>query len=299
MIDTCTTTTSDSAAIQRRLALVTGLSGAGLTTVLKTLEDQGYEVVDNLPLRLLGPLLEEHDLYARPLAISIDVRSRGFSAATLLAERDRLRALPGLSVELVYLTADLDVLQRRYSETRRRHPLAVGRPLLDGLKAEAALLEPLREVADHVFDSSSSAVPETRRWVRAAFDPAHRVVLTLTVLSFSYRHGVPRDADLVFDVRFLRNPHYVDALQPHTGQHPDVAAFVFADPDAAAFQAGIQTLIEPALPRYRGEGKSYLTVAFGCTGGKHRSVAMAEAFYQWLTQRGYPVAIRHRELLGP
>jgi UPF0042 nucleotide-binding protein len=283
----------------RKLVLVTGLSGAGLTTVLKTLEDQGYEVVDNLPLRLLDPLLEEHDLLTRPLAISIDVRSRGFSAASLLAERDRLRALPDLSVELVYLTADLDVLQRRYSETRRQHPLAVGRPLLDGLKAEAALLDMLRDAADHVFDSSSSVVPDTRRWVRAAFDPAHRVMLALTVLSFSYRHGVPRDADLVFDVRFLRNPHYVETLQPHTGQHPDVAAFVFADPDAAAFQAGIRSLIEPALPRYREEGKSYLTVAFGCTGGKHRSVAMAEAFYQWLTQRGFPAAIRHRELPDP
>ena len=275
------------------VVVVTGMSGAGKSMTLKWLEDLGYEAVDNLPLSLLGALLRggEPD---RPLAIGIDIRTRDFGAQSMLAELDRLRQ--EAPVKLLFVESDDDVLSRRFTETRRRHPLAVDRPLLDGIAHERKLVAPLKARADLVIDTSSLPPAELRRVLAGYFRRDERAPLLLFVTSFSYRKGLPREADLVFDVRFLDNPHYAPDLRPHTGQDADVAAFIAADPGFAPFFGGLTSLICPLLPRFAAEGKSYLTIAIGCTGGRHRSVYVAEKLAAWLREQGQRVDLRHRDL---
>lgn len=278
-----------------RVVLVTGMSGAGRTTCLKLLEDLGFEAVDNLPAALLGTVLRHGETDIERLAIGMDSRTRGFAPSRLLLALDEVRARRDAAVTLLFLECDDEVLRRRYTETRRRHPLAEQRAVGDALVAERELIAPLKADADIVIDTSDLAVPELRRLLNGHFGDGDGT-LSVSVVSFAYRNGLPREADLVFDVRFLRNPHYVDALRPCTGFDPAVQAHVRGDPDFDRFVASLQSLLAPLLPRYRSEGKSYLTIAFGCTGGKHRSVYLTELTCEWLRGRGWNASTLHREL---
>jgi UPF0042 nucleotide-binding protein len=282
---------------QRPVVLVTGLSGAGKASILRTLEDLGFETVDNPPLTILEDLVTDG---TTPIAIGVDARSRGFQATEVLAAVEHLRARDDIATTLVFATADGTVLLRRFSETRRRHPLAPGGPfgsrVAEGIAREAELLGPLAEAADLLVDTSDLPLPELRRLIERRFRPAGPAGLDIAVLSFGYPKGLPREADLVFDMRFLRNPHYDPVLRPQTGKDLPVASFVEADPDFLPFWSRMTVLLDLLLPRYVAEGKKYLTIAFGCTGGRHRSVLVAERMASHLTTRGWRVDLIHREL---
>ena len=284
---------------RRHFVMVTGMSGAGLSTTMKSLEDLGYEAVDNLPLFLFDLLLREAESRDRPLAISIDSRTRDFSAEALLDRLGRHRDDPGIRLSLVFVDATDDVLLRRFTETRRRHPLAIGRPVIDGIHNERVLLEPVKLASDVVIDTSDLSIHDLRRIVGGHFGLERTPDLGVFVTSFSYRKGLPRDADLVFDVRFLRNPHWDPALRPFTGREPPVAAFIEADPALTPFMERLTGFVAPLLPSYRQEGKSYLTIAIGCTGGRHRSVYIAERLAAWLKGQGTKVSLGHRDLERP
>ena len=279
-----------------RVFVVTGLSGAGRTTALKALEDMDCEAVDNLPVRLMGTLIRQGPAEGRGLAIGVDVRTRDFDAGRFAHEIEELRAVVDTPVELLFLDSANDIIARRYTETRRIHPMASDRPLTDGIVAERRLLAPLREAADFVMDTSHSNIHEFANLLR------DRVVGIATgepnglVISFSYRNGVPRDADMVFDVRFLRNPHYDPALRPLTGRDAGGGDYVAADPDFDEYFARLTNLLALLLPRFREEAKSYLTIGIGCTGGRHRSVYVAERLREWMAARMTRVELRHREL---
>lgn len=295
--------TSDQAACQNepcpspaRVVIVTGMSGAGRTSALKALEDLGYEAVDNLPLSLFTQLVRADAIPERPLAIGIDIRTRDFGASGVEATITGLIQETPIDVKLLFLDADDETLARRFTETRRRHPLAIDRPLLDGIGHERALLAPLKKRADTVVDTSRLAIGEFRHLMETQFGLESRHRLVIFVTSFSYRQGLPREADLVFDARFLANPHYVPELRPLTGRDGAVAAYVGADPSFDDYFARLTALLAPLLPRFAAEGKSYLTIAVGCTGGRHRSVFVAERLAAWLEGQGEAVELRHREL---
>jgi UPF0042 nucleotide-binding protein len=228
------------------LILVTGLSGAGHSTALRALEDLGYEAVDNLPLALL----KAPDDSDRPVALGIDSRTRGFSAAALLDRIQRLKSEAGVRVTLVFLTCSDEVLQRRFTETRRRHPLAQDRPVADGIRQERILLEDLREAADLTIDSTDLAGGDLKRLMEGHFALDRRPGLAIAVMSFSYRLGLPREADLVFDVRFLANPHYCAKLRALTGLDAEVGGYIQADPAYAPFFADLTALLLPLLPGF-------------------------------------------------
>ncbi|GAB4173041.1 MAG: RNase adapter RapZ [Thalassobaculales bacterium] len=275
--------------------LITGLSGAGRSTALKALEDAGHEAVDNLPLSLLPALLSGAG--ERAIAIGVDIRTRDFAVAGFLALLAELRQRQ--PIRLVFLDCAAEALERRFTETRRRHPLATDRPLAEGIGLEQQIMAPLREAADQVIDTTALTTAELKRRVTAEFGAGRAPGLAVSVVSFSFRRGLPRDADMVFDVRFLRNPHYDPALRPHDGRQPAVQAHIAADPDYQRFLGDLTRLIEPLLPRFEGEGKSYLTIAVGCTGGRHRSVFVAEMLAGWLAGRGVSVALIHRDVGVP
>jgi UPF0042 nucleotide-binding protein len=284
-----------------RLVLVTGLSGAGKSSALRVLEDLGYEAVDNLPLSLLTQLLKtpetgETGTPARPLAIGIDTRTRAFSAQAIVDQLKTLRRSPRYEVRLVYLDCGGEELVRRFSETRRRHPMAQDRPVQDGIARERELLEPLRRFADHLFDTTDFSVHQLKGMLSDVFALEQRRGLTVTVMSFGFARGIPRDADLVFDMRFLRNPHWVEGLREHTGQEAVVGAYIEGDPAFAPAFDKMAELVIDLLPNYQREGKSYLTVAFGCTGGKHRSVFSAEKMAYRLETTGWHPNLVHRDL---
>lgn len=282
----------------KKLVIVTGMSGAGRTTSLKALEDIGFEAIDNLPIPLIERFIRLDDGLERDLAIGLDSRTRAFDPKRLANLVERLaRANPAVAVSLIYFDCDDDVLQQRFTETRRRHPLAADRPVQDGLAAERALLEPLRAAATLVVDTTQLALADLKRLLAGHFAASeHRSAPTINCLSFAYRRGLPREADLVFDVRFLRNPHYDPQLRPLTGLDPEVQTYIQGDPGFAAFESALQALLGPLLPRYQAEGKSYLTIAFGCSGGQHRSVFLAERQAASLRSAGYEVSTTHREL---
>ena len=271
------------------------MSGAGKTTVLKTLEDLGWETVDHLPLSLLGRLLDTPPASSvsdepRPLAIGIGSRTRGFDAARI-AQRIGKDPL----VSSLFLDCGGNELVRRYSETRRRHPLAIDRPASDGIAAERELLDPLRRAADQIIDTTDFSARALQDLVRQQFG-AGAPGPTLTIMSFGFARGLPRNADNVVDMRFLRNPHWVDPLRPLTGLDAPVQAYVDADPACAPALAAIETLLLTLLPGYAREGKSYVTVAFGCTGGRHRSVHVAETIAARLRAAGFSPTVEHRDL---
>ncbi|HET8727231.1 MAG TPA: RNase adapter RapZ [Alphaproteobacteria bacterium] len=283
----------------RRVILITGLSGAGMTTALKALEDLGHEAVDNLPLALVPPLIDQVSQHDRPIAISIDSRTRDFSADALLAHLAALKARPEFEVHLLFVDCDPDVLQRRFTETRRRHPLAVDRPVADGISRELQMLAPLRDQADMVVDTSILTIHELRRMMAAQFALTKEPGLYIFVTSFAFRRGLPREADLVFDVRFLDNPHWDPELRPLTGLDAPVQEAITRDQDFDRFFDGLTGLLRPLLPRYNQEGKSYLTIAIGCSGGKHRSVYIAERLADWLRSQGFRIGLMHRDLPPP
>ncbi len=285
-----------------RIVLVTGMSGAGKTTVLKVLEDLGYECVDNLPLTLLSNLLATKDDVTdhgvdRPLALGIDMRTRAFEAQRVIDQLKNLRAVaPMLDIRTLFLDCAGEQLAQRYSETRRRHPLALDRPVADGIAREREMLAPLRRWADVVVDTSDSATPDLKRKISDLFRLEQQQELTITLLSFGYARGLPRDADLVFDMRFVRNPHWIDELRPKTGLDSVVGSYILTDPAFQSAYGSIESLILTLLPSYQQEGKSYLTIAFGCTGGKHRSVFTAERLASALRKSGYNPTVSHRDL---
>jgi UPF0042 nucleotide-binding protein len=281
-----------------RVVLVSGLSGAGKSSILRALEDLGYDAVDNPPLPLNEALVSRTD---RKLAIGVDARSRGFDAPGVLEMLARLKLNPALHPELIYAWAEEGVLLRRYTETRRRHPMAPQGRVTDGIAAEQKATAPLRAAADLVVDTSDLPLPALRRMIEAKFaDPAgendRQGGLTVSLISFAYPAGLPREADLVLDARFLRNPHYDPELRPLTGLDPEVAAHVEADPDFAAFFGKLADLLGLLLPRFVQEGKKYVTIAIGCTGGRHRSVHIVEKMAAHLAGLGWRVTVTHREL---
>lgn len=278
-----------------RIVFVSGPSGAGRSTAINTLEDLGFEAIDNLPLSLLPHLLAGPPI-ARPLALGTDPRNRDYSAQALIAAVDRLAADPAILADLVYLDCAPEVLERRYSETRRRHPLAPEDQPMLGIRQELDLLAPVRARAGILIDTSAMTPHELRAEITRWFGPGGQQRLALSVQSFSYRRGLPTGADLVLDCRFLRNPYWDEALRTLDGRAEEVQAHIAADPRFEPFARQVTALIETLLPAYRDEGKTHLTVAFGCTGGQHRSVAMAENLSAHLAREGWQVSKRHREL---
>jgi len=280
-----------------RLVVVTGLSGSGRSATLKAFEDLGFYCVDNLPLMLLSAFVEfaQRSEEAFQSAIGIDIREKGFP--------ERFPALygelksQGCAIELLFLDASDQTIVRRFSETRRPHPLARGTtPLLDGIRSERAALAEVKKLADRIIDTSDYTVHDLRQTIErhyAAGDAGRPMVITL--LTFGYKFGVPYDLDLLFDLRFLPNPHFVPELRPSTGEDPRVREYIMSKPDSVEFLARLKGFIEYLLPRYRSEGKSYLTIGFGCTGGRHRSVAVSLMIAEWLRQNGYDVIIKHRD----
>lgn len=290
------------------VVVVSGLSGGGKASVLRALEDVGYEAVDNPPLEMLEDMVTHGN--AR-LAVGIDARTRGFSAAEVLETLRRLRARPGLRVDLVYAWANEGALLRRFTETRRRHPLAPQGRVLDGIGAEQVLTAELREQADLVVDTSDLPLAGLRRLIEQHFGGAvdrAQARMVVSLVSFAYSRGLPPEADLVFDARFLRNPHYDPILRPRTGLDPSVAAHIEADADFSRFFAALTGIVDLILPRFVQEGKKYATITIGCTGGRHRSVYLIEKLATYLTGptaaascgleagAAWRVQVTHREL---
>lgn len=282
-----------------QLILVTGMSGAGRTTALRALEDVGFEAVDNLPLSLLPRLAayeSEADRPRRALAVGVDVRSREFSAGAIGRELERARKLARYGVSILFIDCDDEALIGRFKETRRPHPLAPDRRVADGIRLERRLTEGIRDMADQVIDSSTLTVWQFRDKIKTLYSIEADRTMTVSVTSFSYRKGVPRDADLVFDVRFLKNPHYEPELREFTGLDARVADYIRGDDAYDAFFGRLTGLLALTLPRYEEEGKSHLSIAVGCTGGKHRSVFLAEELAKWVDREaGFPAHSFHRE----
>lgn len=285
----------------KNILLVTGMSGAGKSTVLKTLEDLGWEVVDNLPLLLLNRLLDTApsqgaDSDERPLAVGIGSQTRGFDAEDIVQRIKKLSEDRAYEVGTLFLECAGAELERRYSETRRRHPLAQDRPASDGIARERELLMPLRRWANRLIDTTGLSANELAQQIRETFSDEGVGGPTLSVMSFGFARGVPTNADLVFDMRFLRNPHWDKALRPGTGKDADVSAYIQTDPAYDAAMAQIEQLLLLLLPRYKAEGKSYVTVAIGCTGGRHRSVHVAERIARRLRDAQFSPTVTHRDL---
>ena len=287
-------------AVTSRFVLLTGLSGSGKSQAIRALEDLGYFCVDNLPVMLL-PMLAELTLRAGSeiarAAVVVDVRE-----GKLLNEFPgiyrKMKAIRGLNPVLIFLEAAEPTLVRRFSETRRPHPLAPDRSALEGIREERKAMKAIRDLADHIVDTSEMTVHELRHaFTGVASGRAPGSQLVVTVLSFGFKHGIPVDSDLLFDVRFLPNPHFVPALRAHTGRDPQVVKFLGRAKATHEFLDHTLNLLKFLVPQYVNEGKSYLTVGIGCTGGRHRSVAMAEALKKGLSGLpGVRVRVRHRDI---
>jgi UPF0042 nucleotide-binding protein len=289
------TTPRPASASAQQLIIVTGMSGAGKSSALHALEDVGFETVDNLPVALLPAVLVTSGR-TRPAAVGIDVRTRDFDAAKLLAAREVMRRDKKFDIRIVFLDCDSEVIIRRYTESRRPHPLADDRPVTVGIEMERRLLAPLRETCDLMIDTSRLAPADLQRILLGQYGVDRQHTMHVFVTSFSYRSGLPREADLVFDVRFLKNPHYVPELKAMTGLDAAVGAYIAKDPALATFLDGTTAMLSPLLPLYAKEGKSYLTIAIGCTGGQHRSVYVAERLRKWLSTQDVAFNVSHRDL---
>lgn len=279
----------------QRVVLVTGPSGAGRSTAINVLEDIGYEAIDNLPLSLLPRLLAGPPL-DHPMALGIDVRNRDFNVSAMIEMMNTLARMDTVAAELLYLDCTTDVLVRRYSETRRRHPMAPAESTLQGIERELDLLVPIRATADVLLDTSELSPHDLRAEVERWFAPDTGQRLAISVHSFSYKRGVPRGIDMIFDCRFLKNPYWEETLRRFDGRDAEVANFVATDARFAEFFEKIQALVEMLLPAYIDEGKAHFSIGFGCTGGQHRSVAVAEKLVNALARSEWRVSIRHREM---
>lgn len=278
-----------------QLAIVTGPSGAGRSTAINALEDLDFEAIDNLPLSLLPRLITGPD---EPLsiAVGIDTRTRGFSVAALLEVLGELRSQPNIELTLVYLDCSTECLLRRYSETRRRHPLSPNDTPMTGIELERRLLAGLAEKADILIDTSGLNLHELRAELSRWFSTAKSPGLSVQVQSFSYKRGIPNGLDMVMDCRFLRNPHWVETLRPMTGLDQSVAEYVQQDSNYLPFFEKLVDMTRFLLPAYKAEGKSYFSIGLGCTGGRHRSVSTAKVLADVLDKDGWNVTLRHREL---
>ena len=278
------------------LVLVTGPSGAGRTTAINVLEDLDFEAIDNLPLRLV-PALVAAGGADRALVLGLDPRNRDFSTEAMVDMIDMLKARRGLKTTVLYLDADAEILLRRFSETRRRHPLSPAESPERGVSRELDLMQPVKERSDVVIDTSDLNVHQLRAEVERLFAPSGRR-LAVSLHSFSYKRGIPRNVDMVFDCRFLSNPYWEPALRVHDGRDQEVQDYVMSDARFQGFFDRVLDLTLSLLPAYREEGKSHFSIAFGCTGGQHRSVTLAETLAKALAREGQQVSIRHRELPG-
>ena len=275
--------------------LITGLSGAGRSSVLNILEDLGYTTIDNLPMHLASQVVCKQEADAAPLALSIDMRSQGFTSKGLLALMQDVKE-SGQSCALVFLDSDNTIIGRRYLETRRVHPLGHALSLQDLVEKERKLLKPLRKQADHVIDTSLLTPLELKGLVRQLFSFSHQRALTIDVVSFAFKKGVPREANFVFDMRFLKNPFYEEALKQLTGQDARVRDYVAQLPLFQLFKNNLQTMLKSLVKAVELEGRGLFVIAFGCSGGQHRSVVMAEECCAWLLKEGFKARLSHREL---
>lgn len=280
---------------RRQVVLITGPSGAGLSTASNALEDAGFVAIDNMPLDLVPQILR-HTARDRPLALCLDMRNRDFSAQRFLDLMEEIGTSDTIALQLLYIDCAPQEILRRYSSTRRRHPITQAPGLQDAIAYEIELLRPLASRADVLIDSSDLNPHELRAEVETWFAPDGRHQTAVQVQSFSYKRGLPRGADFVFDCRFLRNPHWVPDLRAQDGRDLPVQTYVSGDPRFETFFEHVRGLSLFVLPAARAEGKSYLTLAFGCTGGRHRSVTLAERLSATLAQAGWQVSVRHREL---
>lgn len=293
--------TQSSASEPQKILLITGVSGAGKTTALKTLEDLGWETVDNFPIKLAGQLLKIPASGAEngpntPLALGFDSRTRGFDSEALILQIRKLQAQPDLEVMTLFLDCAGAEIERRYAETRRRHPMAQDRPAMDGIAIDRAIMAPFRQWAEAVIDTSKLSAHDLQGVIRERFSSDRSPHANITVSSFGFSRGVPHNADLVFDLRFLRNPHWDSNLRPMTGLDTAVADYVAADPKYDEALKKICDLLRFLLPLYDAQGKAYINIAFGCTGGRHRSVHVAETFGAWLREDGFALTVAHRDL---
>ncbi len=283
----------------QRILLVTGMLGAGTTTALRELEDLGWEAIDNFPIRLLDRLIrtdpgKDADIRA-PLAIGFDSRTRGFAPGAIIDQVKQISARDDLDITTLFLDCAAHELERRYNETRRRHPLASGIPAADGIAAERELMEPLRRWADAVMTTTDFSTNELQQAIREQFGAEADRQMTVTVSSFGFARGVPV-ADLVFDMRYLDNPHWDPQLRDLTGLDEPVGTHIARDPAFDSSFSKIRDLLLELLPRYAAQGKSYVNIAFGCTGGRHRSVFVAEEIAKALRSEGFSPTVRHRNL---
>lgn len=280
---------------EHRLILITGPSGAGRSTALHALEDLGFEGIDNLPFSLIPRLIDGPAL-GRPIALGVDVRNREFNATAVIELIDTLTRDPRVALDVLYLDCAPAVLISRYSETRRRHPLAEAATPAEGIEREMDLLAPIRVRADHLVDTSDMSPHDLKAEIGQWYDRGKGHRLALSVQSFSYKRGLPRGLDMVFDCRFLANPYWNPALRGKDGREPLVAAHIEQDPRFKEFFQKLQDLVLMLLPAQLDEGKAHLAIGFGCTGGQHRSVAVAEKLAKVLAEAGWQVSRRHREL---
>jgi UPF0042 nucleotide-binding protein len=285
----------------QRILLVTGVLGAGKTTAMRALEDMGWEAIDNFPIRLLDRLLETEPGTARldtgsPLAIGFDTRTRGFDPRRMIERIKKLSARPDLTITTLFLDCGGAELERRFNETRRRHPMSEDKPAAAGIAAERELLEPLRRWADIVISTTDFTTNDLQQAIRETFRDSSPTRSTVTITSFGFSRGTPPLADLVFDMRFLANPHWDDALRPMTGQDAAVGDYIRQDPAFEEAFTRIRDLLLLLLPRFEAQGKAYVTIAFGCTGGRHRSVFTAECIASALREAGFSPTLLHRNL---
>lgn len=285
---------------RQRVLLVTGLLGAGKTTALKVLEDLGWETIDNFPIRLLDRLIDSPDAPAPdlrpPLAIGFDSRTRGFDPNKVIERVKRLVGRDDLELTTLFLDCAGQELERRYNETRRRHPLAQDLPAASGIAAERETMEPLRRWADMVISTTDFTSNDLQQAIRERFGRDAPMGTTVSITSFGFSRGMPPVADLVFDMRFLHNPHWDPELRPQTGRDAPVGEFIRKDPAFDEAFGRIRDLILQLLPRYQAQGKAYVNIAFGCTGGRHRSVFTAEQMAAALRDAGYSPSVLHRNL---
>lgn len=292
--------TSHHQSTKQIILLVSGLSGAGKSTAIKTLEDSGWEAVDNFPIRLIGRLIATPSSInsdnKTPLALGFDSRTRGIQTDTVIKQIKKLVSDDRFEIMSLFLDCNGNELERRYAETRRRHPMSQDRPASDGIAQERQLLDPFRRWAENIIDTSKMSVNDLQTEIRQKFSLSTAPRMTISLTSFGFSRGVPNNVDLVFDMRFLRNPHWDDRLRPLTGQDKSVADYVSADPEYDASVTKIYDLLKHILPLYEKQGKAYVNIAFGCTGGRHRSVHITEKFASLLQQAGFSPNIFHRNL---